>query len=304
MEALQMHIHHQQWRQPHTEVEDHTETFQQQQQQQQQPPVKLSRLASPRDASRLSGMAAPVGLGLGLGPGTGQSAFTFLQLQELEHQALIFKYMVAGVPVPLHLVLPIWKSVVSSPMRDEIQMVDRSTGHLGETSAYTYIYICPSSAVSGGGLCFDFRSSMEPEPGRCRRTDGKKWRCSKEVVPDHKYCEKHMHRGKNRSRKPVERQTPPGPSKSTAATTTSATATASIANTISDSSTHLSISMPDGLNLMNNHSNANANNVSASVSSSPRLEFSPTSVLHKMYYGCSVSESSSGSTSKTESNFS
>ncbi|XP_031498107.1 growth-regulating factor 10-like isoform X1 [Nymphaea colorata] len=278
MEALQMHIHHQQWRQPHTEVEDHAETFLQQQQ---QPPVKLSRLASPRDASRLSGMAAPVGLGLGLGPGTGQSAFTFLQLQELEHQALIFKYMVAGVPVPLHLVLPIWKSVVSSPM-----------------SSFS------PSTLSGGGLCFDFRSSMEPEPGRCRRTDGKKWRCSKEVVPDHKYCEKHMHRGKNRSRKPVERQTPPGPSKSTAATTTSATATASIANTISDSSTHLSISMPDGLNLMNNHSNANANNVSASVSSSPRLEFSPTSVLHKMYYGCSVSESSSGSTSKTESNFS
>ena len=62
-------------------------------------------------------MAAPsVGLGLGLGSGigSGKSAFTFLQLQELEHQALIFKYMVAGVPVPFHLVLPIWKSVVSS----------------------------------------------------------------------------------------------------------------------------------------------------------------------------------------------
>lgn len=62
-------------------------------------------------------MAAPsVGLGLGLGSGlgSGKSAFTFLQLQELEHQALIFKYMVAGVPVPYHLVLPIWKSVVSS----------------------------------------------------------------------------------------------------------------------------------------------------------------------------------------------
>ncbi|CAN6466493.1 unnamed protein product [Victoria cruziana] len=219
-------------------------------------------------------MAPPVGLGLGLGPGTGQSAFTFLQLQELEHQALIFKYMVAGVPVPLHLVLPIWKSVVSSPM-----------------SSFS------PSTLSGGGLCFDFRSSMEPEPGRCRRTDGKKWRCSKEVVPDHKYCEKHMHRGKNRSRKPVERQTPPDPSKS------ASTATA-IASTISDSNTHLSISMPDGLNLMNNHSNANTNNVGASVSSSPRLEFSPTSVLHKVYYGCSVSESSSGSTSKTESNFS
>lgn len=45
---------------------------------------------------------------------------------------------------------------------------------------------------------------IDPEPGRCRRTDGKKWRCSKEAFPDSKYCERHMHRGKNRSRKPVE----------------------------------------------------------------------------------------------------
>lgn len=45
---------------------------------------------------------------------------------------------------------------------------------------------------------------MDPEPGRCRRTDGKKWRCSRDVVPGQKYCERHMHRGRNRSRKPVE----------------------------------------------------------------------------------------------------
>ncbi|XVF48911.1 hypothetical protein PTKIN_Ptkin03bG0226100 [Pterospermum kingtungense] len=45
---------------------------------------------------------------------------------------------------------------------------------------------------------------VDPEPGRCRRTDGKKWRCSKEAYPESKYCERHMHRGKNRSRKPVE----------------------------------------------------------------------------------------------------
>jgi len=34
------------------------------------------------------------------------------------------------------------------------------------------------------------------EPGRCRRTDGKKWRCGRDVVPDQKYCEKHVHRGR------------------------------------------------------------------------------------------------------------
>lgn len=51
---------------------------------------------------------------------------------------------------------------------------------------------------------------IDAEPGRCRRTDGKKWRCSKEAYPDSKYCERHMHRGKNRSssRKPLP-LTPP-----------------------------------------------------------------------------------------------
>lgn len=64
-------------------------------------------------------------------------------------------------------------------------------------------------AVMGlGSLCFDYRSSMEPEPGRCRRTDGKKWRCSRDVVPGHKYCERHVHRGRGRSRKPVEAAVP------------------------------------------------------------------------------------------------
>lgn len=48
------------------------------------------------------------------------------------------------------------------------------------------------------------RAAMDPEPGRCRRTDGKKWRCSRDVVVGQKYCERHMHRGRNRSRKPVE----------------------------------------------------------------------------------------------------
>jgi hypothetical protein len=44
-------------------------------------------------------------------------------------------------------------------------------------------------------------SNTDPEPGRCRRTDGKKWRCGRDVVPDQKYCERHMHRGRHRSRK-------------------------------------------------------------------------------------------------------
>ncbi|KAL6654801.1 hypothetical protein ACP70R_008266 [Stipagrostis hirtigluma subsp. patula] len=46
----------------------------------------------------------------------------------------------------------------------------------------------------------------DAEPGRCRRTDGKKWRCSRDAVGDQKYCERHLNRGRHRSRKHVEGQ--------------------------------------------------------------------------------------------------
>lgn len=59
-------------------------------------------------------------------------------------------------------------------------------------------------AVGWNYLQMSLGRKIDPEPGRCRRTDGKKWRCSKEAYPDSKYCERHMHRGKNRSRKPVD----------------------------------------------------------------------------------------------------
>jgi hypothetical protein len=58
--------------------------------------------------------------------------------------------------------------------------------------------------VGSSGLKLRLSSSTDPEPGRCKRTDGKKWRCSRDVAPDHKYCERHLHRGRPRSRKPVE----------------------------------------------------------------------------------------------------
>ncbi|KAL6005868.1 hypothetical protein ACLOJK_039913 [Asimina triloba] len=116
------------------------------------------------------------------GAATGsRSPFTASQWQELEHQALIFKHMVAGIPVPPDLLLPIRKSFESLPTR---------------------FYPHPSM-----GYCSFYGKKVDPEPGRCRRTDGKKWRCSKDAYPDSKYCERHMHRGRNRSRKPVETQT-------------------------------------------------------------------------------------------------
>ncbi|KAI9125399.1 hypothetical protein K1719_004015 [Acacia pycnantha] len=59
----------------------------------------------------------------------------------------------------------------------------------------------PHSAL---GYSSYFGKKIDPEPGRCRRTDGKKWRCSRDAHPDSKYCERHMIRRRHRSRKPVE----------------------------------------------------------------------------------------------------
>ncbi|KAF6140525.1 hypothetical protein GIB67_035552, partial [Kingdonia uniflora] len=109
--------------------------------------------------------------------------FTTTQWQELEQQARIFKYIVSGVPIPAELLFPLKRSMDSS------------------ISSRLF----PQQPMSWG--CFQmggYGRKIDPEPGRCRRTDGKKWRCSKEAYIDSKYCERHMHRGKSRSRKPVE----------------------------------------------------------------------------------------------------
>ncbi|XP_044485540.1 growth-regulating factor 5-like [Mangifera indica] len=111
-----------------------------------------------------------------------RSPFTPTQRQELELQALIFKYMVSGVPIPPELIYSVKRSLDSS-------MAAR---------------LFPPQQIGWGYFQVGFGRKADPEPGRCRRTDGKKWRCSKEAYPDSKYCERHMHRGRNRSRKPVE----------------------------------------------------------------------------------------------------
>lgn len=96
-------------------------------------------------------------------------------------------------------------------------------------------------AVGWGCFQVGFGRKADPEPGRCRRTDGKKWRCSKEAYPDSKYCERHMHRGRNRSRKPVELSSSSN-NTSTASTTTSSTATTVLSNTSLQSSTARNLS--------------------------------------------------------------
>ncbi|KAG8377450.1 hypothetical protein BUALT_Bualt08G0034100 [Buddleja alternifolia] len=115
--------------------------------------------------------------------------FTASQWMELEHQALIYKYITANVPIPSCLLNPITKAFNSS-------------------SAFSAFSALRPNALGWGSFHLGF-SNTDPEPGRCRRTDGKKWRCSRDAVVDQKYCERHLNRGRNRSRKPVEPQQPP-----------------------------------------------------------------------------------------------
>lgn len=110
--------------------------------------------------------------------------FTPSQWMELEHQALIYKYMAANIPVPHNLLIPIRRSL---------------------TSLYPPAYF-GSSTLGWGSFQLGYSGNADLEPGRCRRTDGKKWRCSRDAVSDQKYCERHMNRGKHRSRKHVEGQ--------------------------------------------------------------------------------------------------
>ncbi|KAL1224345.1 Growth-regulating factor 3 [Cardamine amara subsp. amara] len=141
------------------------------------------------------------------------SFFSWAQWQELELQALIYRYMLAGAAVPQELLLPIKKSLLHlSPS----YFLHHPLQHLPH-------HYQPAWYLG--------RAAMDPEPGRCRRTDGKKWRCSRDVFAGHKYCERHMHRGRNRSRKPVET-----PSTVNATATSMATAAAAPATTATTTS--------------------------------------------------------------------
>ncbi|WJX16002.1 hypothetical protein P8452_06087 [Trifolium repens] len=140
--------------------------------------------------------------------------FTPSQWMELEHQALIYKYITANVAVPHHLLIPIKKALDSAGL-----------------SSYSTALL-RSNALGWGGFHLGYSNNTDPEPGRCRRTDGKKWRCSRDAVVDQKYCERHMNRGRHRSRKPVEGQS--GQALTTGGTTNS-TATTNATSTITQS---------------------------------------------------------------------
>ncbi|KAG8481580.1 hypothetical protein CXB51_026534 [Gossypium anomalum] len=115
--------------------------------------------------------------------------FTLSQWIELEHQALIYKYITSNVAVPSNLLNPLKKSLYPY-------------GFTSSPAGYL-----PPNSLGWGSFHLGYSGSTDPEPERCRRTDGKKWRCSRDAVANQKYCERHINRGPHRSRKPVEGQT-------------------------------------------------------------------------------------------------
>ncbi|XP_066381704.1 GRF-interacting factor 10 [Miscanthus floridulus] len=151
------------------------------------------------------------------------AAFTAMQLQELEQQSRVYQYMAARVPVPTHLVFPVWKSV---------------TGASSE-GAQKY-----PTLMGLATLCLDFGKNPEPEPGRCRRTDGKKWRCWRSTIPNEKYCERHMHRGRKRPVQVVVEDDEPDSASGSKSTPGKATEGAKKADDESPSSKKLAVAAP------------------------------------------------------------
>ncbi|CAN6281550.1 unnamed protein product [Urochloa humidicola] len=137
-------------------------------------PASCSGLSSVSLSSSMQGALARV-----------RGPFTPSQWIELEHQALIYKYLAANSPIPHSLLVPIRRSIASSPYQPS---------YFG------------TSTLGWGSFQLGYTGNADLEPGRCRRTDGKKWRCSRDAVADQKYCERHMNRGRHRSRKHVEGQ--------------------------------------------------------------------------------------------------
>lgn len=129
----------------------------------------------------------------------GMFPFTGDQLKELQRQAIIYKYMMAALPVPPRLLFP------GLLLPEDLSPLPPTAA---STSSSHHAGMKGSSILSFGFESLD-KGGTDPEPWRCKRTDGKKWRCSKDVTPNQKYCDRHMHRGRARSRKPVELNTPP-----------------------------------------------------------------------------------------------
>eukprot|EP00898_Chlorokybus_atmophyticus_P003677 jgi/Chlat1/430/Chrsp103S01009 len=140
------------------------------------------------------------------------------QKRQLQIQMLIYKYLVIGAPVPQELLFMLLEASPLSGGRNVHRRVALPSDPTEEYQFHAGLsrgILPPSSMWPSTGLEQDPHGGYAPvamwgaqqdwgagdQPNRCRRTDGKKWRCSRAVVPMQKYCEAHMHRGRHRPRK-------------------------------------------------------------------------------------------------------
>lgn len=112
---------------------------------------------------------------------------------------MIYKCMISSVPVPPHLLFPLDSSVICNFQTHRLHFHIRFFDNTFFDLDFEILCVIISAAYGGR-----YSRKGDLEPGRCKRTDGKKWRCSREVAPLQKYCDRHLHRGRPRSRKPVE----------------------------------------------------------------------------------------------------
>lgn len=102
------------------------------------------------------------------------SPMTEPQRKLFKAQSMVTKYLTIAAPVPPELLRLVVEFSLSCQMANPPPEEVKAPQFLG---------------VSGGVAT------------KCRRTDGKKWRCHNDAAPNKKYCLMHMHRGKERRRK-------------------------------------------------------------------------------------------------------
>ncbi|KAM7259222.1 hypothetical protein ACFE04_014963 [Oxalis oulophora] len=137
-------------------------------------------------------------LELGLGLSSYQSpkyGFTDIQREELQTQLLIHKHLEARVPVPHQLITPIWNHVANSQHGLNVPGFQCQPHNHNSTVMSNK----PDMQQEYGDV-HDY--DKYPEPGRCRKTDGRHWRCPYEAIDGHNYCATHVRAGKqSRSKK-------------------------------------------------------------------------------------------------------
>eukprot|EP00898_Chlorokybus_atmophyticus_P003843 jgi/Chlat1/445/Chrsp103S00943 len=138
------------------------------------------------------------------------------QQRQLQVQMLIYKYIVSNAPVPPELL-----ALLPGAKHHPSHGAERSNHRLQRMPSASEGGAPHRSSAMSAGPAWDLASHQQQQrrshratsgfsaellasdtsATRCRRTDGKRWRCSREVMPDQKYCILHIHRGKHRDRR-------------------------------------------------------------------------------------------------------